>query len=72
MYLSTSILTLLGLSHLIEASPEKLFARANTKKPVIEKRVPNQPFKNERLQKRASRFQTPQTEKFAVDGLVQT
>ena len=68
MYFSATVLGLLGLSSLISASPEDIFARANAKKPVIEKRVPHKPFKNEKLEKRASRFRTPQTEKFVVDG----
>lgn len=70
MYLSASILGLLGLSSLALASPEDIFARANARKPVIEKRVPHESFKNQKLEKRASRFRTPQTEKFVVDGWV--
>ncbi|KAF2114000.1 serine carboxypeptidase [Lophiotrema nucula] len=37
-------------------------------RPKIERRVPNQPFQDEKLQKRASKFLTAQTEKFAVNG----
>jgi len=71
MYLSTSVFGLLAASGLAAAgSPEDIFARANARKPVIEKRVPHEPFKNERLEKRASRFRTEQTEKFVVDGSV--
>lgn len=68
MLFSASLLSLLGLSSLVTASPEDIFARAKAKKPVIERRVPHQPFKNEKLEKRASRFRTPKTEKFVVDG----
>lgn len=35
---------------------------------TIEKRVPNEPFKNEKLQKRASPFLNSKTKKFVVDG----
>lgn len=70
MLFSMSFLSLLGLTSLVAASPEDIFKRANAKKPVIEKRVPHEGFKNERLEKRASRFMTPQTEKFVVNGLV--
>lgn len=72
MHFSTGILTLLGLTSLTAASPEDIFARANARKPVIEKRVPHQPFQNERLEKRASRFRNSKTEKFVVNGYSET
>ena len=68
MLFSTSFLSLLGLSSLVAASPEDVFKRANAKRPVIEKRVPHEGFKNEKLQKRSSRFMTSKTEKFVVNG----
>jgi len=68
MYISSSLLSLLGLSSLISASPEDIFRRANARKPVIEKREPHSSFTNTKLEKRASRFRTEKTEKFVVDG----
>ena len=68
MYIHGSLFGLLAAASFGAASPEDIFKRANAKKPVIEKRVPHQPFKNERLEHRASRFRTKQTEKFVVDG----
>lgn len=70
MYLSAGLFGLLDAAGLGNASPEDIFRRAGAKKPVIEKRVPHQPFTNERLEKRASRFRTEKTEKFVVDGCV--
>lgn len=68
MYFSTSILVFLGLSTATAVSPEDIFTRAKARKPVIEKRIPQEPFENERLERRASRFRTEKTEKFVVNG----
>ena len=72
MHFSISAILTLGLSALSFSSasqhPSDLFKRADALRPVIEKRVPNQPFKNEQLEKRASPFLTSKTKKFAVDG----
>lgn len=68
MHLSAGLFGLLAAAGSGAASPEDIFRRAGAKKPVIEKRVPHQPFQNERLEKRASRFRTDKTENFVVDG----
>lgn len=68
---TTLSLCVLGASSLVSAyNPAEIFRRADAKRPTIEKRVPNQPFKNARLQERAygSYFSTPKTEKFVVNG----
>ena len=69
MKLTSSILTVLGVTGLASAiSPQDAFKRAERPKPIIEKRIPNQPFKSERLQKRAFNFKNSETEKFVVNG----
>jgi carboxypeptidase D len=70
MLLSSSLLALLGLSCTASAlSPaEKAFAKAQRPKPVIEKRVPHQEFKDQRLRKRAHNYLNNATEKFVVNG----
>lgn len=70
MKLTSSIITVLGVTGLASAaiSPQDVFKRAGRPKPIIEKRIPNQPFKSERLQKRAFNFKNNATEKFVVNG----
>jgi carboxypeptidase D len=71
MLFSSSLLALLGLSATVSAlnPAEKAFAKAQRpKKPVIEKRVPHQEFKDARLRKRAHNFLNNGTEQFVVNG----
>ncbi|OQO05505.1 hypothetical protein B0A48_09274 [Cryoendolithus antarcticus] len=69
MLFGKEIVAALGFSSLVTAlSGEDVFKRAQRPKPVIEKRVANQPFKSEKLQKRAFNFLNANTEKFAVNG----
>jgi carboxypeptidase D len=58
MLFSSSLLALLGLSCTASAlnPAEKAFKKAQRPKPVIEKRVPHQEFKDSRLRKRAHNF----------------
>ena len=65
--------TLTGLSALLCASSvaaldpaQKLQKRLQDKSPVIERRVPAQPFESQRLQKRASKFLNENTQSKAV------
>lgn len=68
-FLSASVVSFLGLSSLAAAAPSReIFDRISAKRPVIEKRVPHQEFKNDGLQKRADTFLNSKTRKFAVDG----
>lgn len=67
-FFSATVLGLLGLSSLAAAAPSDVFHRAEHLRGVLEKRVPDQPFQNERLQKRASPFLNSKTKKFEVDG----
>ncbi|KAG8531318.1 uncharacterized protein KY384_002947 [Bacidia gigantensis] len=71
MKLSLTVFSgLLSLTSLATAiSPAgKAFERVGERRPLLERRVPNQPFQNAELQKRASKYLTPETEKFAVNG----
>lgn len=70
MLLSSSLLALLGLSCTASAlnPAEKAFKKAQRPKPVIEKRIANEPFKDQRLQKRAFNYLNNATEKFVVNG----
>lgn len=71
MLFSSSLLAALGFSATLVSAlnpAEKAFAKAQRPKPVIEKRVPHQEFKDHRLRKRAHNFLTNGTEKFVVNG----
>lgn len=70
MLFQSSLLTLLGVSCFASAalSPERVFQRAQRPKPVIEKRTQHQPFKDDRLNKRAFNFHNEATDKFVVNG----
>jgi carboxypeptidase D len=70
MLFSSSLLALLGLSCTASAlnPAEKAFKKAQRPKPVIEKRVPHQEFKDSRLRKRAHNYLNNGTEKFVVNG----
>lgn len=70
MLLSSSLLALLGLSCTASAlnPAEKAFKKAQRPRPVIEKRVPYEDFKDQRLQKRAHNYLNNATEKFVVNG----
>ena len=71
MLLLPSLLASLGLAALTTATnpAQRAYERAESRKPVIEKRVPGQAFKDSRLQKRASPFASnPALDKFSVNG----
>lgn len=69
MLFKSGLLATLGLSCLASAGyPEDVFKRAERPRPVIEKRVPHESFKDHRLQKRAFNFLNDNTEKFVVNG----
>jgi len=70
MFFSLSLLAALGLSCTVSAlnPAEKAFAKAQRPKPVIEKRVAHQEFKDQRLRKRAHDYLNKNTEKFVVNG----
>jgi len=61
MKLLLHLSTLLGLSA-VAAAYSGAAAFDKVKKPVIEKRQPDQPFANPELQKRASQFATSKTQ----------
>ncbi|KAF2263289.1 serine carboxypeptidase-like protein [Lojkania enalia] len=52
-------------SSVLAGYPRHVFHKA---RPQVEKRIPNQPFQNPELQKRASTFLTDKTKEFAVNG----
>lgn len=70
MLFSSSLLAVLGLASAASAlnPAERVFQKAQRPRPVIEKRVAHEPFKNERLQKRAHNYLSNATEKFVVNG----
>lgn len=69
MKLPSSTLALLGIAGLASAvRPEDVFRRAEKYRPVVEKRIPGQPFRSSRLQERAFNFRNNATEKFVVNG----
>ncbi|KAL9047245.1 MAG: hypothetical protein Q9214_000128 [Letrouitia sp. 1 TL-2023] len=70
MYLLTLILSTLFCfcTNAFSKGALNAFERVQNKRPVIEKRNGNQAFSHPELEKRASRFLNPNTEKFVVDG----